>query len=133
MGINGDKNWLPHHTEGAPATGGDERPEVKAGGRLERGAVALLRRLTMSVPVLGPWVHQRARAMGRHVFGDTEEVIRSGNWSGNDTVWRMCLDLNKLILYGNPDGTLRPGTAENRKRHYVLVDDIVAGERGAGP
>lgn len=132
VGVNGDKNWLPHHTEGAPPTGGDERPEVKAGGRLERRAVAVLRRLTMSVPVLGPWVHQRARAMGRHVFGDTEEVIRSGNWSGNDTVWRMCLDLNKLILYGNPDGTLRPGTPENRKRHYVLVDGILAGE-GSGP
>ena len=26
VGINGDKNWLPHHTEGVPANGGDEFP-----------------------------------------------------------------------------------------------------------
>jgi Domain of unknown function (DUF362) len=24
VGINGDKNWLPHHTQGAPTEGGDE-------------------------------------------------------------------------------------------------------------
>jgi uncharacterized protein (DUF362 family) len=132
VGVNGDKNWLPHHTEGAPATGGDERPEVVAKGRFERNAVAVLRRMSLSVPVLGTWVHRRARSVGRRVFGDNDAVIRSGNWSGNDTVWRMCLDLNKLILYGNPDGTLRPGTPENRKRHYALVDGILAGE-GSGP
>jgi hypothetical protein len=44
----------------------------------------------------------------------------------------MCLDLNKIALYGNPDGTLRPGIPKNRKRHYVLVDGIIAGE-GRGP
>jgi hypothetical protein len=26
VGVNADKNWLPHHTEGAPARGGDEHP-----------------------------------------------------------------------------------------------------------
>jgi hypothetical protein len=44
----------------------------------------------------------------------------------------MCLDLNKLILYGNADGTLRAGIAKNRKRHYVIADGIIAGE-GRGP
>jgi hypothetical protein len=66
------------------------------------------------------------------VFGDTESTIRSGNWFGNDTIWRMCLDLNKIVFYGNPDGSLRAPRRENRKRHYVLVDGILAGE-GRGP
>lgn len=132
VGVNGDKNWLPHHTEGTPASGGDERPNPGAMQRAERALVAGFRRLSLRLPGLGPWVHRQARGMGRHVFGDTEEVIRSGNWRGNDTVWRMCLDLNKLILYGNPDGTLREPTPENRKRHYSLVDGIIAGE-GSGP
>ena len=44
----------------------------------------------------------------------------------------MCLDLNKLVLYGNADGSLRPALPQNRKRHYVLVDGIVAGQ-GRGP
>jgi uncharacterized protein (DUF362 family) len=132
VGVNGNKNWLPHHTEGDPSRGGDEHPRPGLAHRTERMLVSGFRRLSLKVPGVGPWIHRRARSVGRHVFGDTEDVVRSGNWRGNDTVWRMCLDLNKLILYGNPDGTLRPPLPSNRKRHYSLVDGIVAGE-GSGP
>jgi hypothetical protein len=62
------------------------------------------------------------------VFGDTEKVIRSGNWIGNDTVWRMSLDLNRILLYGNIDGTL----SKNRKRYFSIVDGIISME-GNGP
>lgn len=132
VGINGDKNWLPHHTEGDPTNGGDEHPNPTATHKIERSIVPYFRRLSLRVPGLGPLIHRYARLIGTHVFGDTEEVIRSGNWWGNDTTWRMCLDLNKIALYGNPDGTMRIATRENRKRHYVLVDGIIAGE-GSGP
>ena len=132
VGVNGDKNWLPHHTEGTPAQGGDEHPNPGAGHRFERAVAARLRRFALAAPGLGPWLLRRARQVGAHVFGDTEDVVRSGNWWGNDTVWRMCLDLNKIILYGNPDGSLRPGELAQQKRHLVLVDGIVAGE-GRGP
>jgi uncharacterized protein (DUF362 family) len=130
VGINGDKNWLPHHTEGMH---GDECPSPGAGKhRLEREIVGRLQRLSLSVPGIGSFIHRVARAAGRHVFGDTEEVIRSGNWYGNDTIWRTCLDLNKLLAYGNPDGTLREPIPQNRKTHLVVVDGILAGQ-GRGP
>lgn len=132
VGITGDKNWLPHHTEGYPGNGGDEHPSPDTKHRIERLAAQWLRRFALRMPGFGTWLHRQGRLVGRRVFGDTEEVIRSGNWSGNDTVWRMCLDLNKIIMYGNPDGTMRPAGADNRKRHYVLVDGIIAGE-GRGP
>jgi uncharacterized protein (DUF362 family) len=132
VGINADKNWLPHHTEGDPARGGDEHPSPGLVHRLERRGAAMLRRIAVSFPYVGPRLMQRARLVGASVFGDTETVIRSGNWWGNDTIWRMCLDLNKLLLYGNPDGTLRPQVQASRKRHFVLVDGIIAGE-GRGP
>jgi hypothetical protein len=73
-----------------------------------------------------------ARGVGKPVFGDTDSTVRSGNWFGNDTIWRMCLDLNKIVFYGNADGSLREPEPQNRKRHYVLVDGIIAGE-GRGP
>jgi hypothetical protein len=44
----------------------------------------------------------------------------------------MCLDLNKLLFYGNLDSSLREGTPEQRKRHYVLCDGVIGGE-GRGP
>ena len=132
VGINGNKNWLPHHTEGSPLSGGDEHPHPNSKHRFERKAVPYFRRLSQQIPGIGTWIHRMARRLGGKIFGDTEEVIRSGNWWGNDTTWRMCLDLNKILLYGNPDGTLRPDLSEHQKRHYVLVDGIIAGE-GRGP
>jgi uncharacterized protein (DUF362 family) len=132
VGVNADKNWLPHHTEGNPAAGGDEHPNPDLKHRAERKLVSAVRDLSRSVPVVGPWVHRVARSAGKQVFGDTETTVRSGNWFGNDTVWRMCLDLNKLVAYGNADGTLREPVTTNRKRHYVLVDGSVAGQ-GRGP
>lgn len=132
VGINADKNWLPHHTEGAPARGGDEHPNPDLRHQTERKLATVVRNFSHRVPIVGPWFHRLARSVGKPVFGDTETVVRSGNWFGNDTVWRMCLDLNKLVLYGNPDGSLRPPLPQSRKRHYVLVDGILAGQ-GRGP
>jgi uncharacterized protein (DUF362 family) len=132
VGVNADKNWLPHHTEGSPQRGGDEHPNPDLKHRTERTVAAAVRGLSRRVPVVGPFVHRVARKAGKPVFGDTENTVRSGNWFGNDTIWRMCLDLNKIVFYGNPDGSLRTPGRQNRKRHYVLVDGIVAGQ-GRGP
>ncbi|MCA9951993.1 MAG: DUF362 domain-containing protein, partial [Anaerolineales bacterium] len=132
VGINGDKNWLPHHTEGDPSTGGDERPFLDMKDRSERSIVPVFRWFSLNIPGLGPQIHRFARRLGSHLYGDTEDIVRSGNWWGNDTVWRMCLDLNKIVLYGNPDGTFRSEEPLSQKRHYVLVDGILAGE-GRGP
>ena len=132
VGINGDKNWLPHHTEGDASSGGDEHPRADAKHRMEIISVSYLRSLSSRLPIVGHWLHRYARVFGKQVFGDTEDVIRSGNWWGNDTTWRMCLDLNKILLYGDPDGAVVYSVPGNRKRHYVLVDAIVAGE-GRGP
>ncbi|HXJ89092.1 MAG TPA: DUF362 domain-containing protein [Candidatus Binatia bacterium] len=132
VGVNADKNWLPHHTEGIPSRGGDEHPNPDLKHQAERKLAAAVRSFAHRVPVIGPWVHRIVRNVGKPVFGDTEMVIRSGNWYGNDTIWRMCLDLNKIVLYGNADGTLRAPLPQNRKRHFVLVDGILAGQ-GRGP
>lgn len=128
VGINGDKNWLPHHTEGKPEQGGDERPVVAFKSGAERNLVAVFRKLSLRVPVVGPLIHMLARKIGEQLFGGGEKIVRSGNWWGNDTVWRMCLDLNKIALYGMNDGTL----GKNVRRHYSLIDGIIAGE-GSGP
>ncbi len=129
VGINADKNWLPHHTEGAPGNGGDQFPDLGMRQRLEQKAVELARFFAGKVPVLGAGVAQTLRRSGTVVFGDGGSVVRSGNWHGNDTTWRMALDLNRCLLYGNPDGSLRGGRP---KRCYCLIDGIV-GMEGAGP
>jgi hypothetical protein len=132
VGVNGDKNWLPHHTIGSPRNGGDQFPNASWKHSIEHFGAATLRRLALSAPGVGTWMLRRARKAGKKVFGDTTKVIRSGNWYGNDTTWRMCLDLNKLVLYGNPDGSLREARPENRKTFLSFVDGIIGGQ-GDGP
>ncbi|WP_254822978.1 DUF362 domain-containing protein [Haloglomus halophilum] len=126
VGINGDKNYLPHHTEGDEVN--DEHPDPDPTHRVEQAIMPLVRKGMTTFPNLVPKAVSTARPVWEGIFGSTSDTIRSGNWWGNDTVWRMCLDLNKLLFYGKPDGELRDDNSESRKRHYSLCDGIVAGE-----
>ena len=131
VGINTYKNWLPHHNEGTPAEGGDQFPSDSATRRVEGVLTDRFKAVLLSQPALGRWLIP-VKYIGKKVFGDTRETIRSGSWHGNDTLWRMVLDLNKVLLYANADGTLRPDAATSRKRYLSVVDGIIAGE-GNGP
>jgi len=130
VGINGNKNWLPHHREGTPRQGGDQFADDGIRHRIERKAMGCFRKL---FPLLGPLRRVMARplkALGKGVFGDTNtDTIRSGNWYGNDTTWRMVLDLNRMLMYADKKGHLRDKPV---RRVFCIVDGIVGGE-GNGP
>ena len=65
---------------------------------------------------------------GRLFFGDTQKIVRSGNWHGNDTCWRMVLDLNKCLF--DFDGS---GQARKKPLRYLAVVDGIVGGEGNGP
>ena len=130
VGINADKNWLPHHTEAGPAWQGDEFPQERLAQCVERCMKRAGRQLMATLPLVGNWIYRRLRNAGKHVLGDSDTVIRNGNWHGNDTCWRMALDLNRALLYGNPDGTWKE--AGSPKRYLAIVDGVIGGE-GNGP
>jgi len=130
VGINGGKNWLPHHTEGSLASHGDEFPEMSFKNWVESRAKQVGKRIAINVPLLGTWFYRKMRNAGKQVLGDSETVIRNGNWSGNDTCWRMALDLNRALLYANLDGTWRDHFQP--KAYLAIVDGIVGGQ-GNGP
>jgi uncharacterized protein (DUF362 family) len=127
VGINANKNWLPHHTEGTPDQGGDQFPTSAFKNRLEHSALSRLKRMVKDRP-LAARCFVPLKKIGRLVFGDTQKVVRSGNWHGNDTCWRMVLDLNKCLFFF--DGTGQPRTEP--LRYLALVDGIIGGE-GDGP
>jgi uncharacterized protein (DUF362 family) len=131
VGINTYKNWLPHHNEGTPAEGGDQFPTDSKKRKVEGVLTDRFKAVLWSHPALGRWLIP-VKFLGRKIFGDTQQTIRSGNWYGNDTLWRMVLDLNKVLAYANSDGTLRADALQNRKRYLSIVDGVIAGE-GNGP
>ncbi len=129
VGINADKNWLPHHTFGSTRNGGDEFPDISIKRRIETIGSKLVKKIALKVPILGPRVARVLRNKGMRYFGAGVNTIRSGNWYGNDTTWRMTLDLNRCLLFGNPDGTFRDSRP---KRYYSIIDGEI-GMEGAGP
>jgi len=130
VGINGNKNWLPHHRLGTPAQGGDQFCDEGFKHNLEQKTMAGFRKI---FPFLGPLrklLAKPLKAMGAWYFGETtKDTIRSGNWYGNDTTWRMALDLNRILLYADSNGQVQSRPA---RRLFCVVDGIVGGE-GNGP
>jgi hypothetical protein len=127
VGINANKNWLPHHTEGTPDLGGDQFPAATAKTRLERSWMGAAKRTLKNKPGLSRLFVPMKQA-ARFFFGDTGKVVRSGNWHGNDTCWRMVLDLNKCFLFFDGEGRRRARPV----RYLAVVDGIIGGD-GNGP
>jgi hypothetical protein len=127
VGINGDKNYLPHFRLGFVDQGGDQYPRRTFSLALR---LAILRRampLLARRPVLRRlWGH----SLGLFHKAGGKNPYAGGSWIGNDTVWRMALDLNRVLLYAREDGTISPGLPA--RRYLTVVDGIVAGE-GEGP
>ena len=127
IGINGNKEYLPHHRLGGANLGGDCYPGDSRVKRMLEYA-ADQQNLTDSGAKGRVWsgvATQLNRVL--HLMGDNLGI--EGSWSGNDTIWRTGLDLNRILLYGQVDGAI----AETTQRRVVhLTDAIVAGQ-GDGP
>ena len=126
VGMNGDKDYLPHHRIGSTSQGGDCYKESHffrtMAERLidfankHRGAF-FFRPLRLVVNVL--WKLSKP----------TAEYSMNAGWYGNDTVWRMVMDLNTIAHYGRLDGTL---AQEKQRILYTLCDGIIGGQK-SGP
>jgi uncharacterized protein (DUF362 family) len=127
VGINGHKDWLPHHRCGSIKEGGDEylypsflkRLQTRLGEKIDRDPFSSMnpsRRLTL-------------RVITRLVNSFAPDPYTEGSWYGNDTIWRTVLDLNRLLIYANKKGEI---TDTPQRKCLTIVDAIVAGE-GEGP
>jgi hypothetical protein len=123
VGINGNKNWLPHHRLGSPSTGGDQY-ERASPMKYFATRLAEHRETFDSVRV------QRLLRFGQRVLLKISKTLSGdasfdGSWHGNDTVWRMVLDLNLLLFLADRDGFM---TRQRQRRIFSIVDGIIAGE-----
>ncbi|MGI9036650.1 MAG: DUF362 domain-containing protein [Pyrinomonadaceae bacterium] len=127
VGINGNKEFLPHHRTGSAKTGGDCYPTSNF---VKRALETVLDWENMNAsPAKGKFLSTLETQLARVMRLQGDEIGVEGAWSGNETVPRMCLDLNRILLYGKPDGTI--GDAVQRQVLHI-VDAIIAGQ-GDGP
>ena len=127
VGINGDKNWLPHHCLGSVAEGGDEFPANRWIDRIRSRATEIARPLLAKGT--GLKFFRLVRRVENAARGD--RFTRSGNWYGNRTTWRMCCDLNRCLYYSDRDG-LHLDAVEPVRTVLTIIDGVLAGE-GEGP
>ena len=121
VGSVGHKDCLAHHRYGPPSDGGDEYPRDPLGAF--RAA---------------SWLHDRVNRSGHRNgllrIGDTylRKVLRrinpsiGGAWWGNDTAWRMAVDLARIVEHCDANGVMHERPV---RRNLSLVDGVVGGEK----
>ena len=126
IGINGNKEFLPHHRRGGSEVGGDcyegysfwqhEAEQLfDAANRRNGGAASALY-----------WIAEKCLSAARRTG---HPGLVEGAWYGNETIWRTCLDLNRVLRYGRADGTL----ADSPQRRTIHITDAIIGGQGEGP
>lgn len=128
VGINAQKDYLPHHMAGASVDGGDEYKE--------RNIVQRIRSKLYDLKYILEDKEQyfRARIVWLGIvictvllkFSGVE--FQNGSWYGNRTVSKMITDLNKILYYADKNGILQK---EQCRKQFVVADMIVAGEKMA--
>ena len=115
IGINTDKNYIPHYRVGAPSQSGDEFPDTNSKVRQARRWI-VRNSIDLVLVHLGHFGEQFAHAFMSVLMPITSsrmerqngrkidpidifyqivqgDEFRTGNWWGNDTCWRPGLDI----------------------------------------
>lgn len=142
IGINGNKEYLPHHRVGGSAHGGDCYP---GDGVVKRALEFVTDRQNLSSSyVTATMWHLFVALLARTSRLQGDSIGTDGSWLGNDTIWRTCVDLNRILLYGRRDATTGGETGKSgavsrgvmcevmQRRVIHIADAVVAGQ-GNGP
>ncbi len=141
IGINVNKNFLPHYRINSPKKEGDSYPSINSFLDFTRKLRYFFRDLFLSN------YHSKVGKIFFKLFekrGYIEYIIIKiffprflfkyqnlidGDWFGNDTIWRAILDLNKIVMYTDYKGDLN---SSKQRRFFSVIDGIISGEKN-GP
>lgn len=126
VGLNGDKDCLPHHRVGGTRMGGDCYP---GGNWLRFWAECALDSANRNRGLRAYRLWLLLASLLWKLSLPQEVHQMAAGWYGNDTTWRMVLDINLIARYGKRDGTL---SVQPQRKIYSFCDGIVGGQ-GNGP
>jgi hypothetical protein len=128
IGINGHKEFLPHHVDRSFLEGGDQ---YIFPSRFKRAYNRLYDRYWSQHKRQGRWANTWQtlclRIYGRLARYFDGDDLFDGGWFGNETIPRTTIDLNHILYFFNA----KAGRMEDQPVRTVfhLVDGIVAGEK----
>ncbi|MFZ2522908.1 MAG: DUF362 domain-containing protein [Minisyncoccia bacterium] len=123
VGINGHKEFLPHHIKGSRERGGDNYKNYSwLREKYEDFYDYVWENLNDFNPITRKIYLKILEFMW--LFSDKigADKISAGGWYGNDTIWRTTLDLNHVAYF----------YSDKPKKILNIIDGIIAGE-GEGP
>ncbi|MFY9180823.1 MAG: DUF362 domain-containing protein [Kiritimatiellia bacterium] len=129
IGINGNKEYLPHHRKGAA---GDDTGDNYAHPFWQMTLAEHLLDIANVIRKCARIYRLFNKVVWRlmHYAKQQDPTIQiEGSWHGNDTIWRTCLDLNRALLYSNRVGVLQE---ECQRQEISIVDAVITGQ-GEGP
>ncbi len=135
VGITTNKNCLVHYRLGTPEVGGDQFPGQLLSVRERAISGSIRKAQDLLLARRAPWADRtywalRAayRAVIKPLIGSVSHdkvIFDGGNWHGNDSAWRMVVDLMRILHFASADGVLHE---HPQRRLFSVVDGIVGGE-----
>jgi uncharacterized protein (DUF362 family) len=122
IGVNCDKEYLPHFRSGSPKHGGDEYPDSMTGAWIAK-VRPILERVVPS-----DWIRSARKSMLSTRQRSSTPLVFGGAWPGNDTLWRTIFDINAIVRWRGQGGAV----LETPRPVLTLMDAVVAGQ-GDGP
>lgn len=127
VGINTNKEFLPHHTLGSADEGGDAYLHENSLLKLANEVLDIRNQLVhddeMDLARQAESLHRAMYERGKKQAG---EEYWEGSWYGNDTIWRTTVDLNRILLYADKNGKM---TNRVQRKMFIVGDMIVSGEK----
>lgn len=127
VGINANKEFLPHHTVGSRDEGGDAYLKLNKYLELANSVLDIRNMLVnegeMELAGYAERLYEKLREK------KADEKYWEGSWYGNDTIWRTILDLNIILYYADKNGKM----CSNRQRKMFIVGDMIVSGEKEGP
>jgi uncharacterized protein (DUF362 family) len=126
VGTIGEKAYLAHHSSNLSKSGGDCFP----GNNFIRIASEWFSEL--SFKFRGKFLYLPVHYLSSIIWRfspKSKYASLSGCWHGNDTVWRMTLDIVKIVQFGTITGEL----SDKIQRKIITVNDAIISGQGEGP
>jgi len=139
VGIATNKNYLVHYAVTPPSKGGDQYPDglfnsveealIKAERWMYDHLLAPRKRALEYVHRSIYWLHNHSTRLLGIKVDEAKRQFDAGNWYGNDSAWRMAVDLFKIFYFADREGCLQ---STPQRRIFSVIDGVIGGDNN-GP
>ena len=127
VGINTNKEYLPHHRAGGTINGGDEYLGDSMWHNLASKASDITEELMcVQEYEMAEESRQLYKKMLARAYKESRNGYSEGSWYGNDTIWRTIQDLNTILFYADKQGNI---TDTQQRKNFIIADMIVSGDK----